>query len=80
MAFSDPNSLTITHETANYDERNGTFSQKALCCCRAIDHACSSSLQCGTKKNCPTWKRKNKNHTIKAEQKVMISVVVYRAV
>ena len=77
---SDPNSLNITHEKANDDGKNRTFSQKALCCCRAIVHACSSSLQCGTKKNCPTWKRKNKNHTIKAEQKVMISVVVYRTV
>ena len=36
----------------------------------------SSSLQCGKKKNCPTWKRKNQNHTIKVEQKVLISVVV----
>ena len=76
----DPNSLTITHETPNYDGKNSTFSQKALCCWRAIVHACSSSLQCGTKKNYPTWKRKNKNRTINAEQKVLISVVVYRAV
>ena len=79
MAF-DQNLLTITPETAKYDEKNIKFSQKALCCCRAIVHACLSSLQCGKKKNCPTWKRKNQNHTIKVPQKVMISVVVCRAV
>ena len=28
------------------------------------------------KKHCPTWKRKNQNHTIKVPQKVLISVVV----
>ena len=75
MAF-DQNLLTITPETAKYDEKNIKFSQKALCCCRAIVHACLASLQCGKKKNCPTWKRKNQNHTIKVPQKVLILVVV----
>ena len=72
----DQNSLTITYETAKHDEKNRKFSQKALWCCRALVYAWSSALQCGKKKNCPTWKRKNQNHTIKVEQKVLISVVV----
>ena len=74
MAF-DKNSQK-THETAKIWWKNIKFSQKALCCSRAIVHACLFSLQCGKKKNCPTWKRNNQIHTIKVPRKVLISVVV----
>ena len=67
MAF-DQNLLTITPETAKYDEKNIKLSQKVLCCCRAIVHACLSSLQCGKKKNCLSWKRKKQNHAQSALQ------------
>ena len=44
--FIDYNS----HETAKHDEKNRRSSQKASCWYEAIDHACSSSLQCGKEK------------------------------
>ena len=49
-----PKSWTKTHETAICGEKNRNFWQKVLWCCKAIVHACSSSLQC--------WKEKKLSH------------------
>ena len=79
MAF-DQNSLTITDETAKFDVKMESFDRKLYDVAEPYSMHVRLLFNVGRKKNCPTWKRKNKNHTIKAERKVLISVVVCRAV
>ena len=79
MAFNQ-NLLTITPKTAKNDEKNIKFSQKAFCCCRAIVHACLSSLQCGKKKKLSHMEaQKSKSHYKSSAKSTDISGS-YRAV
>ena len=79
MAFNQ-NLLTITHETANYDEKNRKFSQKASCCCRVIVRARSSSLQCGTPKKLSHMEAQKSKSYYKSWAKITDISGSYRAV
>ena len=74
MAF-DQNSLTISHENAKYDEKIDSFRRKFHDVAEPYSMYVCLLFNVGRKK-CPTWKRKNQNHTINVSQKVLILVVV----